>query len=173
MTSQLWFTLLTAAVAAERLAELAVATRHTRWARARGGVEHGPGHYPVMVAVHTGLLVGMLAEVHLAHRPFLPYAGWAALALAVGAQALRWWCVATLGKRWNTRVIVVPDLPLVASGPYRLLRHPNYLAVAVEGAALPMVHTAWLTAAAFTAANAAVLAVRLRVENTALGLASP
>ncbi|WP_431045216.1 isoprenylcysteine carboxyl methyltransferase family protein [Streptomyces sp. P1-3] len=171
MTSQMWFTLLTAAVAAERFAELAVATRHTRWARAHGGVEHGPGHYPAMVAVHTGLLVGMLAEVRLAHRPFLPYAGCTALALAAGAQALRWWCVGTLGKRWNTRVIVVPDLPLIATGPYRFLRHPNYLAVVVEGAALPMVHTAWLTAIAFTAANAAVLAVRLRVENTALGLA--
>jgi methyltransferase len=172
MTSQLLFALLTAAVVAERLAELVVANRHTRWARARGGVEHGHGHYPVMVTIHTGLLVGMLAEVHLAHRPFLPALGWTALALAAAAQALRWWCVAALGPRWTTRVIVVPALPLVARGPYRWLRHPNYLAVIVEGATLPLVHTAWTTALAFTAANAAVLTVRVRVENAALGLAS-
>jgi methyltransferase len=89
-----------------------------------------------------------------------------------GAQALRWWCIAALGPRWNTRVIVVPGLPLVDRGPYRWLRHPNYLAVVAEGAALPLVHTAWATALAFTAANAAVLAVRVRVENAALGFAA-
>lgn len=172
MTSYLLFALLTAAVAVERLVELLVALRNGRWARARGGVEHGRGHYPVMVTLHIGLLAGMLAEVHLAHRPFLPALGWTALALVVAAQALRWACVLTLGPRWNTRVIVVPALPLVERGPYRWLRHPNYLAVVVEGAALPLVHTAWITALAFTVCNAAVLAVRVRVENAALGLAS-
>jgi len=95
------------------------------------------------------------------------------LALVVASQALRWWCVATLGPRWNTRVIVVPGLPLVRSGPYRLLRHPNYVAVVVEGAALPLVHAAWMTALAFTVANAAVLAVRLRVEDAALAGPGP
>ncbi|WP_461008830.1 isoprenylcysteine carboxyl methyltransferase family protein [Streptomyces capparidis] len=168
VTGQALVTALVAAVAAERLAELVVARRNARWALARGGREHGAGHYPVMVAVHAGLLAGILVEVHAASRPFLPVLGWTALALALAAQVLRWWCVATLGPRWNTRVIVVPGLPLVTGGPYRLLRHPNYLAVAVEGVALPLVHSAWVTAAAFTALNAAVLAVRLRVENRAL-----
>jgi len=86
----------------------------------------------------------------------------------VAAQALRWWCIVTLGPRWNTRVIVVPGLAPVVAGPYRVLRHPNYLAVAVEGAALPLVHGCWITAVSFTVANALLLRVRIRVENEAL-----
>ncbi|MGW1068758.1 isoprenylcysteine carboxyl methyltransferase family protein [Streptomyces aureus] len=163
-----WYTLLVAAVAAERVGELVVARRNERWSRARGATEAGRGHYPVMVALHTALLVGCLAEVRLADRPFLPVLGWSMLAVLAGAQALRWWCITTLGHRWNTRVIVVPGLPLVARGPYRLLRHPNYLAVVAEGLALPLVHTAWVTAALFTLADAALLTVRIRCENRAL-----
>lgn len=173
MSSAVLFTVLVGAVALERLAELVVAQRNARWAFARGGRETGAGHYPVMVLLHTGLLVGCLAEVWLADRPFVPALGWPMLALALGSQALRWWCIATLGPRWNTRVIVVPGLPLVARGPYRWLRHPNYVAVVVEGFALPLVHSAWLTAAVFTAANAALLTVRIRTENRALADAAP
>jgi methyltransferase len=88
--------------------------------------------------------------------------------LVLGSQALRWWCIATLGRRWNTRVIVVPGLAPERAGPYLWLRHPNYVAVVVEGAALPLVHAAWITAVAFTALNAALLAVRIRVEEAAL-----
>jgi methyltransferase len=161
-----------AAVGAERLAELRVSTRHARWAREHGGVERGRGHYPAMVAVHTGLLVGTVAETALARRPFRPALGLPALAVAAGAQAARWWCVRSLGPRWNTRVIVLPGLAPVTRGPYRWLRHPNYAAVAVEGVALPLVHGAWRTALAFTAANAVLLAVRLRVENAALAWAA-
>ena len=83
-------------------------------------------------------------------------------------QALRWWCIATLGPRWNTRVIVVPGLAPVRSGPYRWLSHPNYVAVVAEGVALPLVHASWVTALVFTIANAGLLAVRLRAENAAL-----
>ncbi|CAM5459350.1 hypothetical protein SALBM217S_05221 [Streptomyces griseoloalbus] len=96
-----------------------------------------------------------------------------ALALALLAQALRWWCVATLGPYWNTRVIVVPGVRLVGGGPYRFLRHPNYVAVVVEGVALPLVHSAWLTATVFTLANAVLLTVRVRCENAALTRAVP
>ncbi|MEV7775985.1 isoprenylcysteine carboxyl methyltransferase family protein [Kitasatospora sp. NPDC086791] len=162
------YTLLILLVAAERVAELAVARRNAAWSRARGGVEYGRGHYPVMVLLHTGLLAGCLAEVRFADRPFPPALGWPMLVLALGAQALRWWCIGTLGPRWNTRVIVVPGLPLVTTGPYRLLSHPNYLAVVAEGAALPLVHGAWLTATAFTLLNLPLLATRLRCENAAL-----
>ncbi|MDH6139882.1 MULTISPECIES: isoprenylcysteine carboxyl methyltransferase family protein [Kitasatospora] len=162
------YTLLILLVAAERLAELAVARRNAAWSRARGGVEYGRGHYPVMVLLHAGLLAGCLAEVRLADRPFLAALGWPMLALTLGAQALRWWCITALGPRWNTRVIAVPGLPLVTSGPYRLLSHPNYLAVVVEGAALPLVHGAWLTATAFTLLDLPLLATRLRWENAAL-----
>ncbi|MFG3111772.1 isoprenylcysteine carboxyl methyltransferase family protein [Streptomyces tendae] len=168
-----WYALLVLAVAAERLAELVVARRNAAWTLARAGVEHGRGHYPVMVALHTGLLACCLLEPLLADRPFLPALGWPMLALALLAQALRWWCIATLGPYWNTRVIVVPGARLVGAGPYRFLRHPNYVAVVVEVAALPLVHSAWLTAAAFTAANAMLLTVRLRCENTALAQVAP
>ncbi|GAB3437157.1 isoprenylcysteine carboxylmethyltransferase family protein [Phycicoccus ginsengisoli] len=167
-TSQLLYTGLVVAVALERLAELVVSRRHAAWAFARGGVESGRGHFPAMVLLHTGLLVGALVEVLAADRPFVPVLGLPMLLLVVLSQALRWWCIATLGPQWNTRVIVVPGLPLVSSGPYRLLRHPNYVAVVVEGLALPLVHTAWITAVVFTVLDAVLLAVRLRVEERAL-----
>ncbi|RAG87291.1 hypothetical protein DN069_01805 [Streptacidiphilus pinicola] len=162
------YTLLIAVVAVERVAELVTARRHAAWSRARGGIESGAGHYPVMVALHTGLLVGCLAETGLLHRPFVPVLGWPAFAAALLAQALRWWCITTLGPRWNTRVIVVPGLPLVRTGPYRWLHHPNYLAVVLEGLALPLVHSNWITATVFTALNAPLLATRLRCEKAAL-----
>ena len=141
--------LLILAVAVERLAELVVSKRNAQWAMSRGGREYGRRHYPVMVVIHTLLLVGCAAEVWLLHRPFLPWLGWPMLALVVVAQALRWWCITTLGHRWNTRVIVVPDAPLVNAGPYRWLHHPNYVAVVIEGIALPLVHSAWITATVF------------------------
>ena len=90
------------------------------------------------------------------------------LALVAGSQALRWWCIATLGRQWNTRVVIVAGAGRVAAGPYRWLTHPNYLAVVVEGAALPLVHSAWLTALVFTVLNAVLLRVRIGVENRAL-----
>lgn len=153
----------------ERLAELVVSARHARWSFARGGVESGRGHFPAMVALHTGLLVACVVEVLVADRPFLPWLGWPMLALVLASQGLRWWCIATLGERWNTRVIVVPGLPLVRRGPYRWLAHPNYVAVVVEGVALPLVHTAWVTALAFTVLNAwLLLGFRIPAEERAL-----
>ncbi len=152
----------------ERLTELAVSTRNARWAFARGGVEQGRAHYPPMVGVHAALLGSCLVEVTVADRPFIPALGWPMLGLVLGAQGLRWWCVTTLGRQWNTRVIVVPGMPLVTAGPYRWLRHPNYVAVVVEVAALPLVHTAWVSAIVFSLANAALLAVRIPVEERAL-----
>jgi methyltransferase len=172
MTSLTFFTVLAVLVALERLAELVVSNRNAAWSLARGGVETGRGHYPVMVVLHTGLLVGMLVEAWLRRPSVTPVLAGTMLALALASQGLRWWCITTLGPRWNTRVIVVPGLPLVRSGPYRFLSHPNYVAVVVEGVALPLVHAAWVTAAVFTVANAALLAVRLRVENDALATLS-
>ncbi|MEV8096995.1 isoprenylcysteine carboxyl methyltransferase family protein [Kitasatospora sp. NPDC085879] len=168
-----WYSLLVLLVAAERLVELVVARRNATWSLARGGTEYGRGHYPPMVLLHKALLVGCLLEPALLDRPFVPALGIPMLLLVVAAQALRWWCIASLGPRWNTRVIVVPGLPLVTRGPYRWLRHPNYLAVVVEGAALPLVHSAWLTACAFTALNLWLLGVRIRCEEAALGGAVP
>jgi methyltransferase len=163
--------LLILAIGVERLAELVVSTRNARWAFAHGGKEFGRNHYPVMVTIHTALLVGCVVEVWALHRPFLPWLGWPMLVVVALSQLLRWWCVTTLGHRWNTQVIVVPDAPLIRRGPYRFLHHPNYVAVVAEGVALPLVHTAWLTAVCFTVANALLLTVRIRVENAALGYA--
>jgi methyltransferase len=161
-----WYALLIAAVAVERVAELVVSQRNLTWSRDRGGAEFGGRHYLAMVVLHVGLLVGCLVES--LHRPFLPALGWPMLAVVLAAQGLRWWCIATLGHQWNARVVVVPGAERVSRGPYRLMPHPNYLAVVVEGVALPLVHTAWITALVFTALNAAVLRTRIRVENAAL-----
>ncbi len=169
MTSAAAYCLLIGLYALERLAELVVSARNIRWSLARGGVESGFGHYPPMVVLHTGLLAGCLVEVLVLDRPFLPWLGWPMLALAVLAQGLRWWSIRTLGPRWNTRVVVVPGMPLVTGGPYRFARHPNYVAVVVEGVALPLVHSAWITAIVFSVLNIPLLAVRLRAEERALG----
>jgi methyltransferase len=161
-----WYALLIAAVAVERVAELVVSQRNLSWSRARGGVEFGARHYPAMVALHSALLVGALVEAF--YRPFEPVLGWPMLVIVLAAQGLRWWCIATLGRQWNTRVVVIPDAARITGGPYRFFSHPNYVAVVVEGIALPLVHTAWLTAVVFTALNAVVLRTRIGVENAAL-----
>lgn len=166
-----WYLLLLALVGVERLVELVVSRRHVRALVARGAVEAGASHYPLMVAVHAALLIGAAAEVVLLRRPFLPWLGWPMLALVAATMALRYWAVVTLGERWTTRVLVLPGAPLVAQGPFRYLPHPNYLAVTVEVVALPLVHTAWITALACGLANAGVLALRIRAEDAALGRA--
>jgi methyltransferase len=157
------------ATGAERVVELVVSNRNARWAFERGGVEFGRGHFPFMVSLHTGMLLACLAEVFLLQRAFLPWLGWPMLVAAIACQVLRWWCIGTLGRRWNTRVIVVPGLPLVVRGPYRLLRHPNYVAVIAEGIALPLVYSAWITALVFTLVNLVLLfRFRIPVEERAL-----
>ena len=166
--SEVLFTVLIGTVALERLAELVVSKRNAEWSMQRGGVETGLGHFPFMVVLHTGLLVGALVEAWT-RRPDVPgVLAWSMLAVVVLSQALRWWCIATLGRRWNTRVIVVPGLPPVTGGPYRFFSHPNYVAVVLEGIALPLVHAAWITALVFTVLNAGLLTVRIRCENAAL-----
>jgi methyltransferase len=154
---------------AERLVELVLSKRNAGWAFARGGVETGQRHYRFMVVFHTLFLGACVAEVFLLDRPFPGVWGWAALAGAVAAQGLRYWAIATLGPRWNSRIIVVPGLPPVTGGPYRFLRHPNYVAVVLELACVPLIHGGWWTALFFSAGNAALLYVRIRAEETALG----
>ena len=153
----------------ERGAELLVSRRNARRAFAAGGVETGRRAYGVMVAAHALFPLACAGEVLFLDRPFPGAAGFAALAVALGAQVLRWWAVATLGERWSTRIVVVPGAPPVTGGPYRFLRHPNYLAVVLEMAAVPLIHGAWLTALVFSALNAALLAHRIPAEERALG----
>ena len=154
----------------ERIYELVVSRRNAATAFARGGVEYGFAHFPFMVVLHTGLLLACIAEVVLLGRPFIPLLGWPMLVIAVLCQVARYWIINSLGEQWNTRVIVVPGATrVVARGPYRWFTHPNYVIVAIEGIALPLVHTAWITAIAFTVLNVVLLlGFRIPTENRAL-----
>jgi methyltransferase len=168
----IWYIALVLATGAERLFELVVSKRNARAAFARGGVEYGQRHFPWMVTLHTGFLLACIAEVVLLDRPFIPGLGWPMLVLALLCQVGRYWVIWALGPQWNTRVIVVPGAGRIERrGPYRFtwLRHPNYIIVAIEGVALPLVHTAWITAIVFTLLNAVLLlGFRIPVENKAL-----
>lgn len=169
--SRALYTLLVALIAAGRLIELRIAEHNRRRLLAQGAVEAAPGHYRWMVLLHTAFLIACPLEVWLLDRPFLPGLAAVALAVLVLAAALRWWVIAALGGRggrWTTRILCLPGVPPVTGGPYRFLRHPNYLAVIAEIAALPLVHTAWLTAAVFSLLNAWLLRVRIAAEEAAL-----
>jgi len=155
-------------VVIERIFELRFSRRNTKRALARGAIEVGSGHYPWMVALHSLFLFSACAEVLALERPFVGGLAGGMLVLLGGAAAMRFWAIATLGRRWTTRVICWPGRPVTRSGPYRYLKHPNYLAVVIEIFALPLVHSAWLTAVVFSLLNVALLSVRIRVEETAL-----
>ena len=154
-------------VALQRLLELLLARRNERRARARGAVERGRGHYPLMVGLHLLWLVSTLVE-GLLRGPEFPVYWPAALALCLLVQPLRYWAILSLGESWNTKILVVSDAQPVRSGPYRYFNHPNYVVVVVEILTFPLIFGAWLTALAFTLLNAAVLRVRVREENRAL-----
>jgi methyltransferase len=166
------YTLLVALVALGRIAELRIAARNRGRLLAAGGVEVSPGHYPWMVALHTAFLFACPLEVWLLDRPFVPGLAGSMLVLLAMAVGLRWWVISSLEGRWTTRIVVLPGVPPVTGGPYRFLRHPNYLAVILEILALPLVHTAWLTAIVFSLANGVLLRVRIRAEEAGLARAS-
>jgi methyltransferase len=152
-----------ALVALQRLAELLYAARNTRRLRERGAIEHGRHHYPLFVALHGAWLAAVLVAV-----PASATIVWPALALFILLQLARLWIVATLGPFWTTRIITLPDAPLIRHGPYRFLRHPNYLVVIGEIALLPLAFGAWRIAIVFSLLNLALLAWRRRVEDAAL-----
>ncbi|NKB49773.1 MAG: hypothetical protein GKS02_10490 [Alphaproteobacteria bacterium] len=162
MTVSIWYVLV-ALIVLQRLIELMVARISTRNLLAGGGVEHGAGHYPLMVALHTAWLVSLalLVPADTALNPV-----WFVVFLIL--QAARVWVIASLGRYWTTRVITVPGAALVKRGPYRWLRHPNYLVVIAEIAVVPLIAGAWQVALIFSIANAALLWHRIRIENTAL-----
>jgi methyltransferase len=168
MSITLLFYIVVGLTALERLAELVIGTQNRKWSMAKGGREYGQEHWPSMVVLHTLFLVLMVLEV-LA-LPTLSSVLLTAFmfTVAVLAQGLRWWCIHSLGRRWNPRIIVIPGLSPVSDGPYRWFKHPNYIAVVIEGIALPMIHGAWRTALFFSLCNALLLRVRIRCENQAL-----
>ena len=162
------YLVLLAAVAVERVVELRISRRNAAWAFAHGGVEVGQRHFRVMSVLHTLFLISCALEAFALRRPFIIELALPMFGLVIAAQALRYWAIGSLGRHWNVRVIVVPDTNVVTSGPYRYLRHPNYLAVILEGIALPLLHTCWLTALWFSIANIVLLWVRIRCEEVAL-----
>jgi methyltransferase len=168
-----WAALFVALLVAQRLGELALSAAHERRLRALGAREHARGHFPLLVAVHTLLPACLLAEVfRLGARPGPAWPLWLGAFLA--AEALRVAAIRALGERWHVRIWVVPGRPLVRRGPYRFLRHPNYLAVVIELASAPMLFGAWRTALGISALNVVALAIRIRAEERALreGLAA-
>lgn len=154
-------------VAFQRLVELRYSRRNERLLRAKGAVEYGRAHYPFMVAVHAAWLASTLVEGVL-RGPGLPGYWPIALGAFLLVQPLRYQAILSLGGNWNVRVLVVPRMEPVRRGPYRYLRHPNYVVVAVEVLAFPLIFGAWITALVFSALNAAFLFVRIRTENRAL-----
>ncbi|NHZ73004.1 MAG: hypothetical protein GWP16_00835 [Nitrospirae bacterium] len=168
MVDSRWlFTGLVALVGLERLLELWIAGRNRSRLLSQGAVEVGKDHYPWMVLLHTTFLVAAPLEVWALGRRFIPALALSMMVVLVTAMALRYWVIVTLGRRWTTRVLLLPEEPRITTGPFRLLPHPNYLAVIMEIAALPLVHTAWLTALTYSVLNAAMLRTRLGVENEA------
>jgi methyltransferase len=156
----------------QRAGELALSARNAARMKPRGAREYGASHFPLIVLVHTLFPLGLAAEVlFLGARPGPWWPLWLGLWLA--AQALRYAAIRALGERWNARILVVPGLAPVRSGPYRVLRHPNYLAVVVELIAASMFFGAWRTAIGITVLNALVLRVRIRAEEDALRQAAP
>jgi methyltransferase len=167
LSEQLFLALLVA-VGIGRLLEMRVSRRHQRAMGARGiGTEREPV-FGLMVALHTGVLAAAAAEVIFLDRPFVPAVGWPALGLVVLANLLRWWVIATLGPHWNVRVMGSLSMGVVSSGPFRYVRHPNYVAVFVELAALPLVHSAWITALGGSILHVLILRRRIALEERVL-----
>jgi methyltransferase len=162
-----WPALIVGLVALERLAELIYAQRNTRALLREGAHEIGRNHYPLIVLLHLSWLIAVYA---FADKSAPPTWGW--IAVFVLLQAARYWILATLGRYWTTRIIVVPNAPLIAGGPYRFLRHPNYAVVIAEIAVLPLAFGEYAIALVFTVLNATLLAWRIRIENAALNARS-
>jgi methyltransferase len=167
--SEIAFLSLLAAVGAGRLLEMRLSRRHQRALAAQGARREPEPGFVAMVALHTGVLVASAVEVLALHRPFTPALGVPALVAFALANALRWWVIATLGPHWNVQVVGSLALGVVTGGPYRYVRHPNYVAVFVELLALPLVHGAWITALVGAALHVPVLRRRLAVEEAVLG----
>jgi methyltransferase len=165
------FLILLACVGLERLVELQLSRRHQRELASGGARKQDDPQYRWMIALHAGVLIGAAVEVILLRRPFIAALAAVASLFFALATLLRWWVIRTLGMHWNTEVVNSAPLGVVSGGPFRWIRHPNYLGVFVELIALPLIHTAWITAALATAGNAFVLRNRLRIEETLLDAA--
>jgi len=160
------------AVGAQRIFELQLSKRHQRQLSSRGAAKVKDPYFRWMAMFHTLVLVGAAAEVVFLHRPLVPALAIVMLGLFLTANLVRWWVIRTLGEHWNVNVVDSTKLGFVNTGPFRYVRHPNYAAVFVEMFALPLVHTAWITALVGALLHAVILSLRLSVEDPIL-LANP
>lgn len=163
---------LLAAVAVLRFLELGISRRHQQRMLAQGAARVPEPHFKWMVAVHTAVLIGAALEVVLLKRPFLPVLGATMLALFLASNLMRLWVVRTLGDLWNVQVMDSTRIGVVTTGPFRFVRHPNYTGVILEMVSLPLIHTAWITALATSAAHSLALFMRIRTEESVL-MANP
>ena len=154
-------------VIAQRLVELIIANRNEKWMRSQGAFEAGAGHYPIMVSMHMAFFISLILEVLVIDRPLSPL--WIPLLfLFLMAQIARFWCLTSLGKFWNTKIIILPGADVVKKGPYKFIRHPNYVIVATELLVLPLLFSAYFTAIVFSLLNLWMLSVRIPIEEKAL-----
>ncbi len=166
--TRLLFVAIVLLVGIQRLSEIWLSRRNERRLRARGGLEKTRRQLPWMISMHFLFPFAMVAEVYGLERPLFSPLALTMITVLVLCQALRYWTVSTLGDRWTVSIMVVPGEQIKRDGPYRFLKHPNYLAVGLEMAALPLVHTAWLSAVVFSLLNSLLLHWRIREENVAL-----
>jgi methyltransferase len=166
--SVILFLCLLVAVASLRLVELRISKNHQKEMASRGAAKVDEPKFRWMVLLHTGVLIGAAVEVVFLKRPFLPWLAAPMFAIFLAANAVRWWVIRSLGEHWNVQVVDSTRLGVVTSGPFRYVRHPNYAAVFAEMLALPLIHTAWITALAGTIAHVGVLAQRLSTEERVL-----
>jgi len=161
------FLIVISIVILQRLIELVIAKRNEKWMRSQGAFEAGAGHYPFMVAMHMAFFISLLTEVmvydQLLSRLWIPL-----LTVFLVAQVMRIWCLASLGKFWNTKIIILPGADVVRKGPYTFIRHPNYLIVTTELLVLPLLFGAYFTAIIFSLLNLRMLSVRIPAEEQAL-----
>jgi methyltransferase len=162
------FLALLVAVAALRLVELRISRQHQAEMLGRGAAKVDEPRFRWMVVLHTAVLIGSAVEVVFLHRPFIPLLAGVMFAIFLAANAVRWWVIRTLGEHWNVQVVDSTRLGVVTSGPFRFVRHPNYAAVFAEMIALPMIHTAWITALVGTVGHIIVLSQRLSTEERVL-----
>lgn len=163
----MFFTIIIAIVILQRLIELIVAKRNEKWMLSQGAFEAGARHYPLMVLMHIAFFISLLMEVIVFDRPLTKI--WIALlVIFLLAQIARIWCLTSLGKFWNTKIIVLPGAKVIKKGPYKFIRHPNYVIVATELLVLPLLLGAYFTAVIFSLLNLWMLSVRIPVEEAAL-----
>lgn len=151
----------------QRITELVIARKNEAWMKKQGAMEFGQGHYPAMVAIHTAFFLFFIAEVTLLNKQLSDY--WPVLlALFLFAQGMRIWALASLGRFWNTKIIILPGAKVIKRGPYKIIKHPNYLIVTIEILVIPLMFNAYITMALFTLLNILILSIRIPAEERAL-----